>query len=115
MAVANVENLATYRLSDDDGTSAFIGNYVCRAVDSLPYQYRLPMQSLALALGIICWLTTARSLESLRPATRQRTMRLFRLVPLERVLAKYVRAMALLALFDSPRVTTPPAEARPGQ
>ena len=106
MALANIEELLPYNDKLDHRLPEFIGAYVCGAIDKLPYQYQFPMKSMGIILALLCLLTTGHTLETLTPHTRHRAMRIFRFIPLERFLEKYVRAMAMLAYFDSPTNTT---------
>lgn len=102
IAQANIESLDCCQLDDLKETVRQVCVYTHKAINHLPWFYRLPIKILAAVMGILCLATTARSLESLHPEKRAHFLRRVRIVPFFGMLNKFVRALAFLSLFDNP-------------
>lgn len=89
------------------GCTNEIAESVCAAIEELPWFYRRPIKLLAFSAAILSAVLVMRNLDTARPRSRGRVFAILRYVPGFGLLRKYVRALALLALFDAPGVNIP--------
>jgi hypothetical protein len=89
-----------------------IAESVCAAIIELPWFYRRPLKTLAFIAALVSILFAMRNLDAVSPRSRRRVLAILNFAPGFGLFSKYVRALALLALFDARGVVIPGA-ARP--
>lgn len=88
-------------------SSAVIAESVCAAIHELPWFYRQPLKMLAHITGVVSIVFTMANLDSTGDSSRHRLLTVLGFLPGFGLFRKYVRALALLALFDSRGVKHP--------
>jgi hypothetical protein len=91
------------------GCADEISDSICAAVAVLPWFYRRPIKVLALITAMVSILLTLKNLDSAGAGARNRVLSVLGFVPGFGLFRKYVRALALLALFDAVGVVVPDA------
>ena len=79
-----------------------ISRFVCETVEALPWYFRLSLKMMAATLNLLCCVSTGRKFGCLARERRAVWLRRMKIVPLFPTLNKFVRAMALMNLFDHP-------------
>ncbi len=104
LVLENIQSLEQFQRSEapKDEIVERAGVFVCDVIHGLPWYFRLPVQTLAAALGLLCCATAFRPLASLSSERRHALLRRVRRVPAFGMLNKLVRATAFLHLFDYP-------------
>ena len=84
-----------------------IAESVCFAIDELPWFYRRPIKMLAFFAAVVSTILVMSNLDATDTGSRTRVLAVLKYTPGFALFRKYVRALALLALFDAPGVINP--------
>ncbi len=100
--LGNIETLRLYQTSKEESSNTIesIFQFVSGDILTLPWYFHMPIRILTWAIGLLCLITTGRTLTLLSPEKRSSFLRRIRFIPLFGMLNKLVRSMALLKLFD---------------
>jgi hypothetical protein len=86
------------------GSSDPIAQFVCEAIEAQPWTSRHPLKTLAIFVAMVSIVLSLSNLDGASARSRLRVLRVLRFVPAFSMFRKYVRALAMLALFDAPGV-----------
>ena len=98
----NIETLTHCQtLKGERNTVESISSFVSNVIITLPWYFHVPIRILASMIGLLCLITTGRTLNLLSSEKRSSFLRIIQFIPFFGMLNKLVRSMAFLRLFDS--------------
>jgi|Deesub1362A_J573_1020465.scaffolds.fasta_scaffold00462_19 hypothetical protein len=100
--LTNIETLWLYKSLERANPQAIddISTFVGEIINGLPWYYSLPSKVLLFITGLLCIITTGKSMRFLSHKRRSVFLKYIKIIPLFTALNELIRVLTFLRLFD---------------